>query len=107
VSWIFWLYVIGGAAFSACALVYGLRSPWYRSPMGIALEASWTSLAAVLILAVLLHLFPLRRDVAVGLSITVMTAVDVTALVLLVTVLRLQRRGRDEPTPRRRATDHR
>lgn len=93
-TWIFWLYAMGAGAFTACALVYGLRSPWYRSAMGRALEALFASCAAVLILAVLVHVVNMPRQVAIGLSISVMTAVDVTALVLLVTVLRVQRNRR-------------
>lgn len=93
----FWLYAVGAVFWTGCAVAYGARSPWWRSPIGRSLFGSWTALACVLILAAVFRLVPLPHAVLLVLAVIVLSAVDVAGLVQLATVLHLQRR--DRPTP--------
>jgi hypothetical protein len=90
----FGLYAVGAVFWSACAVAYGIRSPWWRSLIGRSLFGSWTALACVLILAAVFRVLPLPHPVIVVLAVVVLTAVDVAGLVQLVTVLHLQRQDR-------------
>jgi hypothetical protein len=99
----FWLYAVGALFWTACAVAYGARSPWWRSPIGRSLFGSWVSLACVLILAALFRFLPLPHPVLVVLAVAVLSAVDVAGLVQLLTVLQLQRH--DHASPSRRYTD--
>ena len=90
----FWLYAAGAVPWAACAIAYGIRSPWYRSPIGRSLFGSWVSLACVLILAALFRVLPLPHPVIFVLAVVVLSAVDVAGFIQLVTVLHLQRRDR-------------
>lgn len=85
----FWLYAVGAALWTACAVAYLAREPWWRSWIGRSLVGSWSSFAAVLILAAIFRVEPLPHAVLVTLA-----AVDVAGLVQLATVLHLQRRDR-------------
>ena len=54
-----WIVLINAATlapFAACALVYGLRSPWWTRPIGRALMLLLSSLCAVLLLAIAIRL---------------------------------------------------
>lgn len=84
------LYGVGALFWTACALVYGLGS-WRGSWVGWSLLGSWSSFAAVLILAVVLPLTSWPRDVDLGLAVGVLSAIDLAGLLQLVTVLRIQR----------------
>lgn len=88
------LYGAGAALWSACALAYLTRAPWWQSWIGRSLVGSWASFAAVLTLAVVFRVAPLPHELAVVLAVCVLSAVDVAGLVQLITVLHLQRRDR-------------
>ena len=94
----FWLYAVGAVFWAGCAITYGARSPWWRSPIGRSLFGSWVSLACVLILAALFRFLHLPLPVLVVLAVVVLSAVDIAGLVQLVTVLHLQRQDR-QPSP--------
>lgn len=104
-TWIFWLYAAGAFFWAACAVVYGVRSPWWRSPQGRTMFGSWTALALVLTLAALFRVMQLPHRLAVDLAAGVLSAVVAAGVVQLGTVVWLQRRRADEP--KRRATDRR
>ena len=90
----FWLYAVGALFWAGCAVAYGVRSPWWRSPIGRSLFGSWVSMGAVLILAAVFRVVPLPHPVVIVLAVAVLSAVDVAGLVQLLTVLHLQRRDR-------------
>lgn len=100
-SWPFWLYASIAVPWTLCAVVYGVRSPWWRSPIGRSLFGSWTSLALVLILAALIRVVRLPHPAVLTLAVAVLVAVGVAGVVQLLTVVHLQRRD-DIP---RRTTD--
>jgi len=71
----FWLYAVGALAWTACAVAYGARSPWWRSLVGRSLLGSWVSMGAVLILATIFRIVPLPHPVIVVLAVVVLSAV--------------------------------
>lgn len=90
-TWTFWLYAAGALFWSACALTYGVRSPWWSSAIGRSLFGSWTALALVLILAAVFRLTDLPHPLDVDLAAGVLSAVVFAGAVQLGTVLHLQR----------------
>ena len=96
--WEFWLYLAAWAPYTAFVLLYGFRSPWYRSALGRSLLLSKTVIAVLLTHVLLLVIFgdyPGRgavRAFMVG-------AVIVAGWYQLTTLVRLQRQARRCPAP--------
>lgn len=98
-TWVFWLYAVIAAPWVVCAVLYGLRSPWYRSAVGWSTFVSWASVAAALSLTALFLAVPLSRTVEIVVSVVVLGAIGVAGYVQLVNLVRAQRRDRDHPLP--------
>ena len=103
---IFWLYAVGAVLWTGLLLLYGLRSPWWRSTTGRVMVLTFASLSAVLVLAAVFRFVhpPLWLAVPLALAAATLAAVCVAGCVQLATILRLQRRD-PSATPRRRSTD--
>jgi hypothetical protein len=91
---IVWLYALGAGFWTGCALLYGLRSPWFHSSTGRVMLMTFTSLSAVLVLATVFRFVHPPLWLAVPLALAVLAAVDLAGLVQLINVWRLQRRDR-------------
>lgn len=98
-TWAFWLYTAIAAPWVVCTLLYGLRSPWYRSAVGWSTFVSWASLAAALSLTALFLAVRLPHAVALVVSLVVLGAIGAAGCAQLVNLVRAQRRDRDRPVP--------
>ena len=96
----FWLYFSTWVVFTACLLVYTLRSPWQRSGVGRAMVTLYGSLVAILtmVLLFLMDVIPegSARDFLRSLTLGCVT---LAGTVQLVTILRHQRRRNERNTP--------
>jgi len=92
---IFWLYAVGAVLWTGLLLLYGLRSPWWRSTTGRVMVLTFASLSAVLVLAAVFRFVHPPLWLAVPLALAVLGAVDLAGLVQLINVWRLQRRDHD------------
>src|SRR5690348_16663890 len=91
---VFGLYAAGGVFWACCALLYGLRSPWWRSATGKVMLMTFSSLAAVLLMATAFRIARPPLWLAIPLACAVLGAVVLAGLVQLINLVRLQRRDR-------------
>jgi hypothetical protein len=105
-TWSFWLYAAAWLPYTACLLLYGLRSPWWAGATGRAILALYAALTGVLTLALVARIFDIHGDLLDALRFLLLGAVAVLGFVQLHTIVRLQRRDRDgHAHPHRRSTD--
>lgn len=92
---IFWLYFSTWAVFTACLLLYGLRSRWQQSGTGRAMMALYASIVAILTMTLLFLTGTIPegpvRDFARSLTLG---GVTLAGVIQLATILRHQRRDR-------------
>lgn len=89
----FWIYAATWLPFVLCTLAYGLRSPWWRAPIGRALFTLLTSMTVVLTFAVAVQIGAVPDGVIDVLRWS-LAGVAVAGWVLLVQILRIQREAR-------------
>jgi hypothetical protein len=105
-SWPFWLYLAAWLPYTLLIITYGFGSPWYSSAIGRSLML--TKVVIVLVLTNILTTY-LVGDVPPAMpfgSVTLLVVAVIAGWYQFVTILGVQRQGRQVPDhPLRRATD--
>lgn len=104
-NWAWWAYLFVWVPFALSAVLYATRSPWRRSPMGRALMTLLGSLTAVLSFVMVVLAVPVDPRIIDTLRGLTLGSVGIAGWLLLRQMLTEQKRAREEPCPRRRATD--
>lgn len=102
-NWIFWLYLSLWLPYAAFVVLYGLRSPWWKSAIGRGLMGMAASIVAVLtnvLLALAIEPYPWRRPVA----IVLIAGAGMVGWYMLGNLVRLQRQERHPPPGTRQNT---
>jgi hypothetical protein len=101
-AWVFWLYLATWLPYLCCTVLYGLRSPWRSSRVGMAMFALYASITAVLTVALvirLLDLSMLAREVWLLVTLGVVALVGFAQLALILRHQRQDRAPRKEESP--------
>jgi hypothetical protein len=88
----FWLYLATLTPFALCFILYGLRSPWRSSVVGVALFTLYGSIVAVLVFAVLALSGVVPEPLRAVLRAVFLGVVSLAGWLHLAMILRLQRR---------------
>lgn len=86
--------------FLGCALLYGLRSPWWTTAAGRVIFALYVTVSAALMWILLANLLPDDAAVRAYLRVLVLGPVGLVGVAHFVTILRYQRRESQRRPPR-------
>lgn len=106
-AWQFWLLVLTLVPWLLFVVLYAIRSPWYRTPVGRALMLSKVVIVAVLLNGIVGRVWPHHHEVRAAVYAVLIGGSFLAGCYQLLNLLHEQRRDRaDAGSPRRRATDH-